>query len=133
MGFEHYPPVDETAAARLRDATVAWAPLLGELMAVGLRPYPELSRGDSDDDLRLFCEIDDGLLLDISLADEGLPDRPLAGEDRYWLVIVQNEEGYLAEVTFNNSPQITFEGLVARALSVLEAVAAGERPMLEEW
>jgi hypothetical protein len=112
-------------AARLRDATVAWAALLGEFMAVGLRPYLELSHGDSEDDLRLFCEIDDDLLLDISLADEGFPDRLLADEDRYWLVIVQNEDGYLAEVTFNNSPQIGFEELVAKAVSVLEAVAEG--------
>ena len=133
MGFEHYPPDDETAAAHLRDATVAWAPLLGELMAVGLRPYLELSHGDRDDDLRLFCETDEGLLLDISLADEGLPDRPSAEEGRYWLVIVQNEDGYLAEVTINNDPQITSRQLVVKAVSVLEAVAAGQRPMLEEW
>ncbi len=133
MAFKHYPPDDEIAAVRLRDATVAWAPLLGELMAVGLRPYLELSHGDSEDDLRLFCELDENLLLEISLADEGLPDRPLADENRYWLVIVQNETGYLAEVTFNNDPQITFQELAAKAVSVLEAVAAGQRPMLEEW
>jgi hypothetical protein len=33
--FSHYPPVDELAAERLRDATVAWAPLLGELHGPG--------------------------------------------------------------------------------------------------
>jgi hypothetical protein len=42
VAITHYPPVDAAAAQRLRDATVAWAPLLGELMAVGLRPYLEL-------------------------------------------------------------------------------------------
>lgn len=75
MAITHYPPVDETGAQRLRDATVAWAALLGELFAVGLRPYLELEQGHGDDPLRLFCELDDGLLLDVSLGDEGLPRR----------------------------------------------------------
>jgi hypothetical protein len=49
VGFTHYPPVDEVAGRRLRDATIAWAPLLGELMAVGLRPYLELEHGERED------------------------------------------------------------------------------------
>jgi hypothetical protein len=76
VAITHYPPVDKVGAQRLRDATVAWAALLGELMAVGLRPYLELEQGERDDPLRLFCELDDGLLVDVSLGDEGLPDAP---------------------------------------------------------
>jgi hypothetical protein len=60
--FSHYPPVDELAAERLRAATVAWAPLLGELHAAGFRPYLELEMGESDDSLRVFCELDNETL-----------------------------------------------------------------------
>ena len=49
MTFAHYPPVDQPGAERLRAATVAWAPLLGELHAVGLRPYLELEHGNRDE------------------------------------------------------------------------------------
>ena len=68
MGFDHFPPVDEAAAGRVRAATVAWAELLGELHAVGLRPYLELERGQAEDPLILFCELDDGLLDIVMLA-----------------------------------------------------------------
>lgn len=84
MGFTHYPPVDEAAGRRLRDATRAWAPLLGELMAVGLRPYLELEHGERDDPLRLYCELEGDLLLDISRADEDLPDTPAEPDGRFW-------------------------------------------------
>jgi hypothetical protein len=71
VAFAHFPPVDERGAERLRAATVAWAPLLGELHAVGLRPYLELEHGSHDDELRLYCEVDGDLLLDASICDEG--------------------------------------------------------------
>ena len=82
MTFAHYPPVDQLGAERLRAATVAWAPLLGELQAVGLRPYLEPEHGHRDDPLRLYCEVDGDLLLDASICDEGLPDTtPTALDD----------------------------------------------------
>ena len=99
MVFSHYPPVDELAAARLRAATVAWAPLLGELHAEGFRPYLELELGQNDDPLRVFCELDNETLLDISIGDEGIPDAPVAVPDGDWVVFVQSiSGGYLAEV-----------------------------------
>lgn len=131
MAIAHYPPVDEVGARRLRDATVAWAVLLGELMAVGLRPYLELEAGRHDDPLRLFCELDDGLLLDVSLADEGLPDAPLTDDDRYWVAFVQGEDGYLAEVTID--PAAALGALAAKLRDLVDAVAAGERPFMDEW
>lgn len=131
MAFTHYPPVDALAGARLRDATLAWAPLLAELAAVGLRPYLELEHGHHEDPLRLFCELDEGLLLDISLADEGLTDRPSVDEERYWAVFVQAEGGYLAEVMIDSA--ITFKELAVKLHSLIEAVAAGARPLLAEW
>jgi hypothetical protein len=127
----HYPPVDQVGARRLRDATVAWAALLGELMAVGLRPYLELESGERDDPLGLFCEVDDGLLLDVSLGDEGLPDEPSAEEERYWTAFVQGDDGYLAEVTIEES--IPFDTLAGKLRGLVNAVAAGERPFLDEW
>jgi hypothetical protein len=45
-------------------AAVGWSMLLGELLAVGFRPYLERQQGQGDDPLRLFCELDDGLLVD---------------------------------------------------------------------
>ena len=74
--FEHYPPTDELGAARLRAATVAWAPLLGELHAVGLRPYLELEQGHGEDSLRIYCETDDEPLPEVSINDEGIPGCP---------------------------------------------------------
>lgn len=131
MAITHYPPVDHLGARRLRDATVAWAVLLGELMAVGLRPYLELEHGQADDPLRLFCELDDGLLLDVALADEGLPDQPQADDDRYWTAFVQDDSGYLAEVTIDQ--RIPFDALAGKLRDLVNAVAAGERPLLLEW
>jgi hypothetical protein len=97
--FSHYLPVDELAAGRLRAATVAWAPLLGELHAAGFRPYLELEMGERDDPLRVFCELDNETLLDISIGDEGIPDAPVAEPESDWVVFVQSASGgYLAEV-----------------------------------
>jgi hypothetical protein len=131
VGFTHYPPVDEAAGRRLRDATRAWAPLLGELMAVGLRPYLELQHGERDDPLRLYCELEGGLLLDISRADEDLPETPAEPDTRFWVVFVQAEGGYLAEVTIDAA--VTFKEFAAKLVDLVEAVATGERPLLEEW
>jgi hypothetical protein len=131
VAITHYPPVDKVGARRLRDATIAWAGLLGELMAVGLRPYLELEAGESDDPLRLFCELDDGLLLDVSLGDEGLPDAPPAVNDVCWTAFVQGDDGYLAEVTIDE--QVAFDALAAKLRDLVDAVAAGERPFLDEW
>jgi hypothetical protein len=131
VAITHYPPVDKVGARRLRDATVAWAVLLGELMAVGLRPYLELESGERDDPLRLFCELDDGLLLDVSLGDEGLPDAPSTADEVYWTAFVQGDDGYLAEVTIDQT--IEFDELAAKLRGLVDAVAGGERPFLEEW
>jgi hypothetical protein len=131
VAITHYPPVDKVGAQRLRDATVAWAVLLGELMAVGLRPYLELESGERDDPLRLFCELDDGLLLDVSLGDEGLPDAPPTANAVYWPAFVQGDDGYLAEVTIDES--IAFDELAEKLRGLVDAVADGERPFLDEW
>ena len=130
MGFVHYPPLDEAAAERVRAATLAWSGLLGELHGVGLRPYLELEQGDAEDPLRLYCELDDGLLLDISIDDEGLPDTP-AGIDGEWVVYVQTEGGYRAEVTIDGTTR--FPQLARRLVDLTDAVALGEHPFLEDW
>jgi hypothetical protein len=99
VAFSHHPPVDERAADRLRAATVAWAALLGELHAVGFRPYLELESGDREDQLKLFCELDDDTLLDVTIADAGIPDVPQSPAESEWVVFIQSAEGgYLAEV-----------------------------------
>jgi hypothetical protein len=74
VGFAHFPPLDTVAADRLRAVTIAWSELLGELSAVGLRPYLELEQGDANDALRLCCELDDALLVDLSIDDEAFPE-----------------------------------------------------------
>jgi hypothetical protein len=126
VAFTHYPPVDEAGAER-RVATVAWAPLLGELHAAGFRPYLELEAGDSDDQPRLFCELDDETLLDISIADEGIPDSPALVPESAWVVFVQSEsDGYLAEVLIETS--ISFRRLACRLRDLVESVADGEHP-----
>jgi hypothetical protein len=125
--FTHYPPVDEAGAERLRAATLAWAALLGELHAVGFRPYLELETGDSDDQLRMFCELDNETLLDISIADEGIPDAPRSLPESDWVVFVQSESGgYLAEVYIESS--ISFRGLATRLRDLVDSIAEGEHP-----
>jgi hypothetical protein len=127
--FSHYPPVDELAAERLRAATVAWAPLLGELHAAGFRPYLELEMGDSDDSLRIFCELDNETLLDISIGDEGIPDAPGAVLESDWVVFVQSASGgYLAEVYIDST--VDFPELAHRLCDLVDSVAAGEHPFL---
>jgi hypothetical protein len=96
VAIRHYAPVDESGAGRLRATTVAWAALLGELHAVGFRPYLELGHGGRDDPLRLFCELDGGLLLDVSLGDEEILDTPPAINDTDWVAFVQANDGYVA-------------------------------------
>ena len=127
MVFSHYPPVDQLAAERLRAATVAWAPLLGELHAAGFRPYLELDAGDRDDPLRLYCELDDETLLDISIADEGIPDAPASVPESDWVVFVQSASGrYLAEVFIES--KVEFGELAARLRDLVDSVAVGEHP-----
>ena len=128
--FSHYPPVDELAAERLRVATVAWAPLLGELHGAGFRPtYLELEMGESDDPLRVFCELDNETLLDISIGDEGIPDAPVARPDSDWVVFVQSlSGGYLAEVYIEAT--VDFRELANRLRDLVDSVAAGEHPFL---
>jgi hypothetical protein len=127
--FAHYPPVDELGAERMRAATIAWAPLLAELHGVGFRPYLELETGDSDDPLRLFCELDDETPLDISIADEGIPDTPVSAPESDWVVFVQSTSGgYLAEVFIESS--ISFRGLATRLRDLVDSVAESEHPFL---
>lgn len=128
MAFSHYPPIGDDAAERLRAATIAWAPLLAELHAAGFRPYLELEAGDSEDPLRLYCELDDETLLDISIADEGIPDVPARLPEGDWVVFVQSVEGgYLAEVYIDST--IAFGELAARLRDLADSVAAGEHPL----
>jgi hypothetical protein len=128
--FAHYPPVDELGAERLRAATIAWAPLLAELHGVGFRPYLELEAGDSDDPLRLFCELDDETLLDVTLGDEGIPDALASVPESDWVVFVQGASGgYLAEVFIESS--ITFRELARRLRDLVDSVGEGEHPFLE--
>lgn len=82
MTIAHYPPADERGAERLRTATTAWSGLIGELHAVGLRPYLELEHGEHDDPLRLYCDLDNDLLLDVTIGDEGIPRHPSAQHRR---------------------------------------------------
>ena len=132
MAFTHYPPVDELGVERLRAATVAWAPLLGGLHSVGFRPNLELSRGERDDPLRLYCELDDDLLLDLSIEDEGIPDAPSDAIDGNWAVFMQDADGdYLAEVLID--PRIDYTALAHGLRDLVESVALGERPMFELW
>ena len=131
MSSAHYPPVDQSAAERLRAATVASAGLLGELHAVGLRPYLEFEQGHRDDPLRLCCELQDELLLELGICDEGIPDAPPEEIDGYWTAFVQGDGGYLAEVTIE--PSVTLATLAHKLRGLLDAVAAGEHPLLTEW
>jgi hypothetical protein len=131
VGFAHYPPLDDVAAQRVRDATIAWSELLGELHAVGLRPYLELEQGQAKDPLRLYCELDDGLLLDVSIDDEGLPDTPAGTRDGDWVVFVEADEGYRAEVAIPGDAG--FPHLARRLVDLTDAVALGEHPLLEGW
>jgi hypothetical protein len=134
VAFAHFPPVDERGAERLRAATVAWAPLLGKLHAVGLRPYLELEHGSHDDELRLYCEVDGDLLLDASICDEGLPDTPPATLEEDWTAFVQSPHGaerYLADVIIE--PPLTFALLAIKLRELIDAVSAGERPLRTTW
>ena len=102
VSFLHHPPPDAIGAERLHAATVAWAPLLGSLHAVGFRPYLELYRGEHDDPLRLYCELEPDLLLDLSIEDDQLPDTPPEEIDGDWAVFIQDGDGnYLADVVID--------------------------------
>ncbi len=128
----HLPPSNPLGAERLRAATVAWAPLLGALHAVGFRPYLELHRGGRDDPLRLYCELEDELLLDLSIEDEEIPDEPPDQIDGDWAVFIQDADGnYLADVLID--PRIDHEALAHKLGALVEAVTGGGRPMFVHW
>jgi hypothetical protein len=131
VAITHYPPVNALGAERLRAATLAWADLLAELHAVGLRPYLELEHGQSDDPLRIYCELDDELLLELAINDAGIPDAPPETIDGDWTVFIQGQGGYLAEVLIE--PPVSFQTLARRLRDLVESVAAGEHPFLEAW
>jgi hypothetical protein len=132
VSFSHYPPDDIVGSERLRAATVAWAPLLGALHAVGLRPYLELYRGGRDDPLRLYCELDNDLLLDVSIEDDQIPDAPLDELDGDWAVFIEDADGnYLADVAID--PIIDYDELAHKLHELVEAVNRGERPLFVDW
>src|SRR5450755_366314 len=129
MVFSHYPPVDELAAERLRAATVAWAPLLGELHAAGFRPYLELEMAESDDPLRVFCELDTRRCWISRSAMRASPDAPVVVPESDWVVFVQSASGgYLAEVYIEAT--VDFQELASRLRDLVDSVAAGEHPFL---
>jgi hypothetical protein len=132
VSFLHFPPSDPLGAERLGAATVAWAPLLGALHAVGFRPYLELHRGGRDDPLRLYCELEDELLLDLSIEDEEIPDEPPDLIDGDWAVFIQDGDGnYLADVLID--PTIDHDALAHKLAELVEAVTDGDRPMFVHW
>ena len=132
MSFVHYPPSDLVGAERLRAATVAWAPLLGALHSVGFRPYLELHRGGRDDPLRLYCELDNDLLLDVSIEDDQIPDMPPDEIDGDWAVFVQDaDRDFLADVAIDHT--IDHTELAHKLRELVEAVTRGERPMYMHW
>ena len=132
MSFTHFPPSDPVGAERLRAATVAWAPLLGALHAAGFRPYLELHRGGREDPLRLYCELEGDLLLDLSIEDEEIPDTPSDQIDGDWAVFVQDPDGnYLADVLID--PTIDYIALAHKLRELVQAVGHGERPMFVHW
>ena len=132
VSFSHYPPSDIVGAERLRAATVAWAPLLGELHAVGFRPYLELRRGGGDDPLRLCCELEGDLLLDLSIEDDQIPRCAPDQIDGEWAVFVQDTNGnYLADVLID--PIIDDTELAHKLRELVDAVAQGDRPMFIDW
>jgi hypothetical protein len=132
VSFVHYPPSDILGAERLRAATVAWAPLLGALHSVGFRPYLELHRGGRDDPLRLYCELENDLLLDLSIEDDQIPDAPPDEIDGDWAVFVQDQDGnYLADVAID--PIIDYSELAHKLRELIDAVNRGERPMYVAW
>jgi len=132
VSFSHFPPSDAVGAERLRAATVAWAPLLGALHAVGLRPYLELHRGGRDDPLRLYCELEDDLLLDLSIEDEEVPDAPADEIDGDWAVFVQDADGnYLADVLIDST--IDYDALAHKLAELVDAVTRGKRPKFVHW
>ena len=118
-------------AERLRTATIAWAALLGELHAVGLRPCLELEQGHGDDPLRVYCELEDGLVLEFGINDEGIPDAPPAAVDGDWTTFIQGDDGYRAEVVIE--PSVTIAVLARKLRDLIDAVAAGEHPFMAEW
>ena len=132
VSFSHFPPTDPVGAERLQTATVAWAPLLGALHAVGLRPYLELHRGGHDDPLRLYCELESDLLLDLSIEDEQFPDTPADQIDGDWAVFVQDADGnYLADVLID--PTIDYDTLAHKLAELVDAVTRGQRPKFVHW
>jgi hypothetical protein len=132
VSFSHFPPSDAVGAERLRAATVAWAPLLAALHAVGVRPYLELHRGGRDDPLRLYCELEGDLLLDLSIEDEEVPDAPPDEIDGDWAVFVQDADGnYLADVLIDST--IDYDALAHKLAELVDAVTRGERPKFVHW
>jgi hypothetical protein len=125
-------PLDDVAGNRLRTATIEWSELLGELSAVGPRPYLELVQGDAKDPPRLYGELDDGLLVDLSIDHDAFPDAPAARCDVDWVVFVEGHEGgYRAEITIPDD--IPFPRLARRLVDLTNAVALGEHPFLKDW
>jgi hypothetical protein len=79
-----------------------------------------------------YCELDDGLLLDLSIDDEAFPDAPAARRDGDWVVFVEGHEGgYRAEVTIPGD--VPFPRLARRLVDLTDAVALGEHPFLKDW
>jgi len=98
----------------------------------GSAPTLELQRGQHDDPLRLYCELDNDLLLDLSIEDDQIPDAPPDEIDGDWAAFIQDADGnYLADVVID--PIIDYVELAHKLRELVEAVRRGERPMFLDW
>ena len=91
-GWTHTQPDAPIDQVRLGIAYATYRHYLDALAAHGVHAYLE-AEGVGH---RIYADISDELLLDLSIVDEGLDD--LGPEDDYWVVFVTRPEGHEAEV-----------------------------------
>ena len=73
----------------------------------GFRPYLELEVSESDDPLRVFCELDNETLLDISIGDEAIPDAPVAVPESDWVVSCRAPAAAISPRCISRPPSIS--------------------------
>jgi hypothetical protein len=88
-----FPPAGELDRLTLSAAYAAYRPELDALAASGIHAYLE----DSGFGIRIYCDVSQSLLLDISIDDEGLP--PVGPQEGGWVVFITGPDGHEAEFT----------------------------------
>jgi hypothetical protein len=127
--IRHFPPESNLARMTLTAAYVRYRPHLDALAERGVHAYLEAVQGA----MRIFSDLSPTLLLDISIADAGVP--VFDDADGAWVVFLDTPDGYEAEFTVDRytDPDDDADNLADAIADALSHVLIGGHIFMQHY